>query len=187
VLQQVDMDSGELLEGFVAVVQPKRRNGFRKGWLAMAQDALSLLATADLTGRDYKVLMALLARLDFDNLIQVNQAEVAREIGIRRSHFSESVGKLIDLGALIEGPRVGVHKTYRLNPRFGWKGSASSHQKALKERMKASRIEGVIEGAMTDSEPPRDPRVADMWDEMQATRDTLPPLGGDGGCPPMPA
>ncbi len=172
-LQQVDMDSGELLEGFVAVVQPKRRNGFRKGWLAMAQDALSLLATADLTGRDYKVLMALLARLDFDNLIQVNQAEVAREIGIRRSHFSESVGKLIDLGALIEGPRVGVHKTYRLNPRFGWKGSASGHQEALKARMKAARIEGVIEGAIAASEAYRDPYTADMWER---TPPTVPPM-----------
>lgn len=173
VLRQVDMDSGELLEGFVAVVQPKRKNGFRKGWLAMAQDALSLLATADLTGRDYKVLMALLARLDFDNLIQVNQADIDDELKIGRANISRSIRKLIDLGALIEGPRVGVHKTYRLNPRFGWKGSASGHQEALKARMKAARIEGVIEGAMPPGEAERDPYTADMWER---TPPTMPPM-----------
>jgi hypothetical protein len=47
--------------------------------------------------------------------------------------------------ALLEGPRIGVSRSYRLNPNFGWKGSARSHQRALEERMKATGIK-VIQG-----------------------------------------
>lgn len=186
-MQQIDLESGEIIDGFVAYVAPKRANGFRDGWVAMAQQPMIELARSGLGSEALRVFLALVGRLDFENLLVVSQAEIAAELAMKKPSVNRAIEQLARVGVLLKGPRVGVHRSYRLNPRFGWKGSASSHQKALKERMKASRIKGVIEGAMTDSKPLRDPRVADMWDEMQATRDTLPPLGGDGGCPPMPA
>ena len=36
-MQQIDHQTGEVVEGFVAYVVPKRKNGFQKGWMAMAQ------------------------------------------------------------------------------------------------------------------------------------------------------
>ena len=36
-MQQIDHQTGEVVEGFVAYVVPKRKNGFGQGWLAMAQ------------------------------------------------------------------------------------------------------------------------------------------------------
>lgn len=180
-MQQIDLESGEIIDGFVAYVAPKRANGFRDGWVAMAQQPMIELARSGLGSEALRVFLALVGRLDFENLLVVSQAEIAAELAMKKPSVNRAIEQLARVGVLLKGPRVGVHRSYRLNPRFGWKGSASSHQKALKERMKASRIEGVIEGAMTDSKPLRDPRVADMWDEMQATRDTLPPLGGDGG------
>ena len=44
----------------------------------MAQEAMMMLAQSNLTGNDMKVMWAMLARLDYENLIQVNQAEVCR-------------------------------------------------------------------------------------------------------------
>ena len=38
-MQQIDHQTGEVVEGFVAYVVPKRKNGFQKGWIAMAQEA----------------------------------------------------------------------------------------------------------------------------------------------------
>ena len=38
-MQQIDHQTGEVVEGFVAYVVPKRKNGFQKGW--MADDACS--------------------------------------------------------------------------------------------------------------------------------------------------
>ena len=80
-MQQIDHQTGEVVEGFVAYVVPKRKNGFQKGWMAMAQEAMMMLAQSNLTGNDMKVMWAMLARLDYENLIQVNQAEVSEQVG----------------------------------------------------------------------------------------------------------
>ena len=32
-MQQIDHQTGEVVEGFVAYVVPKRKNGFQKGWM----------------------------------------------------------------------------------------------------------------------------------------------------------
>ena len=50
----------------------------------MAQEAMMMLAQSNLTGNDMKVMWAMLARLDYENLIQVNQAEVAEQVGMNR-------------------------------------------------------------------------------------------------------
>ena len=68
-MQQIDHQTGEVVEGFVAYVVPKRKNGFQKGWMAMAQEAM-MLAQSNLTGNDMKVMWAMLARLDYENLIK---------------------------------------------------------------------------------------------------------------------
>ena len=43
-MQQIDHQTGEVVEGFVAYVVPKRKNRFQKGWMAMAQEAMMMLA-----------------------------------------------------------------------------------------------------------------------------------------------
>lgn len=156
----VDADTGEMLDYVPMLVLQKRRNGFKEGWLAMAQTALEQLATSDLRGEDLRVLMLLMARLDFDNLIQVPQVEIADKLGMHKQHVNRSIQRLVELGCLLQGPRVGRSRTYRLNPNFGWKGSAKSHHEALRERMKASRIEGVVQGGGGE----RDPNTIDMFE-----------------------
>ena len=122
-LQQIDSETGEIIDGFVAYVVPKRKNGFGQGWLAMAQNGAEILAQSNLSGNDFKVLMKLLSVLDYENLIQVSQAE-------------RSIKRLIDFGIVLEGVRIGISRSYRLNPNFGWKGSAKGHREALHEHLK---------------------------------------------------
>ena len=75
---QVDAVTGEVVEeGFVAYVAPKRQNGFGKRWFAMAHDAAAVLKQVK-NLEDFRVLMALLEQLDYENLITTNQAEIAR-------------------------------------------------------------------------------------------------------------
>lgn len=111
----------------------------------MSQEALKALATSGLNGEGFRVLMALLARLDFENLLIINQAEIAREINIKRPNVNRAIKNLIAIDALLEGPKVGTNRSYRLNPYFGWKGSAKNHHKALDKRMKAAGLK-VFEG-----------------------------------------
>lgn len=146
------MNTGEVIgEGFVAYVVPKRKNGFREGWVAMAQGALAIFKQMTNVD-DFRVLMALLERLDFENLLVVSQAEIARDLEMHRQHVQRSIKRLIAMEALLEGPRIGINRSYRLNPHFGWKGSAKNHVIALHEererrrRMQAANISDIFDG-----------------------------------------
>lgn len=138
-LQQIDSETGEIIDGFVAYVVPKRKNGFGQGWLAMAQNGAEILAQSNLSGNDFKVLMKLLSVLDYENLIQVSQAEIARELNMHRQHVQRSIKRLLDLGIVLEGVKIGISRSYRLNPNFGWKGSAKGHREALHDHLKLVR------------------------------------------------
>ena len=106
----------------------------------MAQEAMMMLAQSNLTGNDMKVMWAMLARLDYENLIQVNQAEVAEQVGMNRHNVNRSIKKLIELGVILEGVKIGISRSYRLNPNFGWKGSAKGHRQALHEHLKIVKV-----------------------------------------------
>lgn len=156
-LGQVDLSTGEILEdATLAVFFPKRRNGFHTGWVAMAQDPLMKLAQADLGDVARRVLFALLAKLDFENWVSISHAQLGRDLNIKRPNISRAVARLIDEGVLLVGPRVGVRGTYRLNPQYGWKGSARGHQEALQARMRAAGMSLV-------GEPPLDDRTGDLF------------------------
>lgn len=138
-LGQVDLDTGEVLEeGFIAYIAPKRQNAFG-GWIAMAQNMMEVVAKSNLTGNDFKVLMLVLSKLDYENLLVLNQSELAESLKMPRTHFSRSMKKLIDEGIILKGPRIGVSRSFRLNPTYGWKGTATNHKKAVKNHLEVIR------------------------------------------------
>ena len=147
-LGQIDLSTGEVIDGFVAYIAPKRKSAFGTRWLAMAQDALDLLASdKSLEGQDLKVLLKLLGRLDFENLLIINQAEIARELAMHRQHVRRSIKRLLTIGVLLEGPKVGISRSYRLNPHFGWKGSAQNHVIALDQERERRGLKVIDGGA----------------------------------------
>ncbi|EAN8608591.1 hypothetical protein EPF86_22460 [Salmonella enterica] len=127
---QIDLDTGEDLGGFVAVIRPKQKSAFQRHF-TMNQGALKLLAKT-LTGEQFKVLMMLLAELDYENFIQVAQADIADALEMQKTNVSRAIKGLIELSVIIEGPKIGRSRSYRLNPQFGWKGTVSNHKKALR-------------------------------------------------------
>lgn len=160
-INQFDEETGEILGGFVAYIAPKRVNGFDR-WLAMSQDATAILKQFTRV-EDFRVFFALLEMLDYENLITANQAEIARDLGMKRSSVNQAIKRLIIAGAILQGPKVGTSRTYRLNPNFGWKGTAKNHVIALdaerKARMKKANIAGVVEIL-------RDEKTRDLFEEI---------------------
>lgn len=150
---QVDMSTGEILEGAQLVLTyPKRRNGFSDGWVAMAQHAMRELAMLNLGNEASRVFFLLVARLDFENWINLDQTACAAELGMARPNFARGLKKLRDSNVLLAGPKVGRNGTFRLNPSFGWKGSAKGHVQALTDRMRARGLSVVEGGAAVDQE-----------------------------------
>ena len=127
---QVDLETGENLGGFVAVIRPKQKSSFERHF-TMNQAALKIIAT-ELNHEQTKVLMMLLAELDYENYIQVAQIDIAESLAMKKSAVSRAIRHLLEFGIILEGPKIGRSKTYRLNPQFGWKGTVSNHKKALK-------------------------------------------------------
>lgn len=148
---QIDLNTGEVLNGYIAVLQPRRRNGFIGGWMAMAHNFGELMAS--LHGEElHRVTWALLTKLDLENWIRLSHAELAEELGMKRPNVSRAIARLVDLGVLLVGPKIGHSHTYRLNPNYGWKGSARRHREVLEERLR-SRGLNVIQGGKNEGEP----------------------------------
>ncbi|ENI4207480.1 helix-turn-helix domain-containing protein [Salmonella enterica] len=127
---QIDLDTGEEIGNYVAVIRPKQKSAFQRHF-SMNQAALLAIAK-ELNHEQMRVLMALLAELDYENFIQVAQIEIAETLNMKKANVSRAVKNLIEFGIIFEGPKIGRSRSYRLNPEFGWKGTVSNHKKALR-------------------------------------------------------
>lgn len=85
----------------------------------MTDHPLMLFAKSDLKRNDFRVLWMLMAQLDLENWIVINQAEIAGKLGMHRQNVNRSIKRLIDMEALLEGPHIGMSRSYRFNPEFG--------------------------------------------------------------------
>jgi len=102
----------------------------------MMQTAFEHLALEPLPFQAMRVLCYLLARLDFDNWIHVEQRQIAEALRMKQSNVSRAISALVDRGILHRGPRDARIATYRLDPCFGWRGTAKRHVQALAEAQK---------------------------------------------------
>lgn len=100
----------------------KRQNHLGVNWVAFYQTALEWLATQNLPNQEYRVLMYLMSKLDFENYLRVTQMSVAEALNMKQAAVSRAIRGLLSRDILITGPKVGPAKTYRLNPRMAYKG-----------------------------------------------------------------
>ena len=134
-LGTIDLDTGEVLGVGVPVwVGAKPRIHDR--WFMAFQDALEALAKdRDLKLEHHRVLYYLFSRLDFDNFIQVPQAEISQDLNMRKSKVSMAIKLLTDKKIILRGPKVGRSSSFRLNPNYGWKGKVSSLREAQRSHL----------------------------------------------------
>ena len=122
----VDQKTGEVLDGVIVYCAVKR-NPYAKGWVMNSQEALELLALdKNLTKESLRILMFLMARLDFENWIQITQNEIADALDINKGNVSKAVSLLEAKDILLRGPKIGRSYAFRLNPNYGWKGKVKN-------------------------------------------------------------
>lgn len=130
----VDPGTGEILSLTMPYKQIKSNLG--GGWMAIYQDAMDYLANEKLNYEEYRVLMKLFAKLDFENYIRITQTKIASELGMQRTNVTRAIKGLLDRDILRKGPKVGGSNTYRLNPMIGHKGRAINKTKKEYEHLK---------------------------------------------------
>lgn len=102
---------------------PLKSKNLGKGWIALYQQAISNIADMNLTNEQYRVFLKLLSKVDFENYLTVSQKELAEELNIKQPHISRAIKTLCEMKIIVEGPRAGLNKTYRLNPYVAHKGA----------------------------------------------------------------
>ena len=122
----VDQNTGKILEGVIVYCGVKN-NPYNTGWFMTSQDALETLASdEDISKEAFRILMFLMARLDFENWIQVTQKEICEKTNIKKSNVSRGISLLEKKGIILRGPKIGRSNAFRLNPYFGWKGKVKN-------------------------------------------------------------
>ena len=101
---------------------PLKQKNLGNGWIALYQQAISNVADAKLTYEEYRVFLKLLGKVDFDNYLTISQQNIANELDMKQSNVSRAIKGLCEHDIIIEGPRAGLNKTYRLNPYIAHKG-----------------------------------------------------------------
>ena len=130
--QTHDPQTGEIEQGKLMWVPHRTRSQFGSDWFQMAQDTLRMINAhrSELGLEGIVVFNSLMARLDFENFIQVSQRDIANELNMQPSNVSRAMRKLDDLGFIRKGPKVGRSYTLQLHPSLAWKGKAKSHMTA---------------------------------------------------------
>lgn len=135
VIEQVDAETGEIMKGFVVYIPHKPK--MKEKWFMGFQDQFELFATdPEMTGSSLKVLMYLFSKLDFENFIYYSQSDIAKAISMQRSNVSRAFRFLISKGIILQSPKVGGIKCYRLNPNYGWKGKVRNLDKYNRDHLK---------------------------------------------------
>ena len=113
-------------EGNIKGYFPLKEKSLGKDWVAMYQQALKTLAKWNLPSEQYRVLFVLLSETDFDNYICISQKELANELNMYQANVARAIKGLKEKNVIVEGPRAGLNKTYRLNPYIAHKGKNRS-------------------------------------------------------------
>lgn len=131
-LGTVDLDTGEILEGVPVYVQAKVK--WKEGWFMGIQDAFIALAKdKEIYGRTRAVLDYLFGKLGFENYICLQQKEICEALDLHKGHVSSAIKLLLEKGVILTGPKIGKSFSYRLNPRYGWKGKVTNLAKTRME------------------------------------------------------
>ena len=130
-------DRGEIHDNVVAVlVGHKIHSPYGYSWMQINQNFLKeFAARRDLGNEVLRVFLYLNARLDFENVIQVPQVEIAAELGMQRQNVNRAIKQLEELGVIIRGPKVGRSSSWRLNPQAGWKGKVVHLREAQRQHL----------------------------------------------------
>ena len=133
-IRAYDKNTGKIIEG-VPVLCGVKKNPYSKGWVMNSQEALELIAQdKEITGRIHRVLWLLVANLDFENWIQLQQGEICKKLDMKKQDVSSAVKLLEKKEIIIRGPKIGRSYSFRLNPMLGWKGDVKNLEDYRKRR-----------------------------------------------------
>ena len=149
-LTVTDRNTGEVLDRLPVYCPKKDKSLFSNvGFLGVSLDAAKILSEYKIGETGFRVLLRIVAETSMNNMININQSDLAREMGLAKSNFNRSLKRLIELEIILEDKKEGQSKTYCLNPKYAWRGSTNNHIKALENyedtQNRSTQVSKIIE------------------------------------------
>ena len=97
-----------------------------------SDEALSLATDRQFSGTDFRVLLAIIGNLGYENILNVSQQELEKQLNISQADISKSIKKLVSKGYLQVIDKIGRRNIYMLNPNVAFR-SRAKNLKELKQ------------------------------------------------------
>lgn len=132
----IDLDTGEIIEGNIAIWNPPVRIG--DPFCMLFQNQLSELIL-DKTFRleTLRVLNYLMTIIDFENKIPLIQKEIADNMGMSPTNLSRCMIDLVKRGIINVDRVYGRTKIYSMSNHYVWRGKVKNLIKTRKESLDA--------------------------------------------------
>lgn len=127
---QINVPDGCMAKTVVTPIKALSQNPhirtFSEGLVRLATDK-------DLTLTDKNVLLYIAGIIDYENILDISQAQLAKDIGIVRQEVTKSIKKLCELDYLRIIGKVGRQNIYKLSPYFAFKSRAKNYKMLCNE------------------------------------------------------
>lgn len=131
---KVVTEEGEILDPAkykIIVVPEKRQKMKERDWFMAYNVAFKALAKdKEMRGEPRALLDFLMAIMDFENFLAIDQTYIAKELDINKANVSKAMKVLVEKKILKKGPKVGRSNTYKMNDYYAWRGSVENKRKA---------------------------------------------------------
>ena len=129
-------------------------------------EALSLAVDKDLSGTDFRVLLAIIGNLGYENLLNISQQELEKQLSVSQANISKSIKKLISKGYLQVVDKIGRRNIYMVNPNVVFK-SRAKNLKELKHAWDQETIPNTQKSPI-DIDLDLEPNLQDKLDDKVA-------------------
>lgn len=132
------------------------------------QDGFEFLAKSKLNGEALKVLLMLMGRMDYENIIRISQKEIGDVLGMQKQNVGRAMKALRESGFLANAD----FRAVKLNSDIGWKGTVQSLREH--QRDETTKMFGRTKRT-TEEEAEIDTAIAAL-PSMFDTLDRVPPM-----------
>lgn len=153
---QYDAVTKELIGEIFAKVPQRAKSAFKEGFF-LASLHIGRLGKQIKSAQELRIFFHLLGLLEYDrdNMIEIGQDSIARELAMSRPNVALALKRLEERGFIMRRQR----SAYQVSPELVWRGSSAGHREAINEycAFRLWREAGV---------PDRDRKT--IWTEWQA-------------------
>lgn len=128
-----------------------------------SDEALGLAVDRDFSGTDLRVFLAVIGNLGYENILNISQQELQKQLSISQADISKSIKKFISKGYLQVVDKIGRRNIYMFNPNVVFK-SRAKNLKELKQAWDKKSIPNTQKSPV-DIDKDLEPNLEDKLDE----------------------